>query len=140
LTTRCLLGPGSNLAVVVFAILAESPADDTACDLLDQWAQDNLNDPWRSGLEGFFKGISGAVVNSAFGACMGPLGGTLMTIAAPVMLVTQVYFNAIGIYDAYQRYRDTNSGDSRLLWVRSTCATVNLALTLIQFRLNLRRG
>ena len=99
--------------------------------------QDVLNGAWKSAAyrDQLFQNISSTVVNSAFGLIMGPLGGPLMTIAAPQLLLTQVAFNGINALEAYQYYQQT--GDSRLLLVRSMRAGVNIGLTLMQWRLNL---
>src|SRR5581483_9897662 len=89
----------ANLAAQIPAIAAQE-ALNTACNLLDLWAQDELRDPWKTASEGFIKGLEQGIATAAFGAIMGPFGGTLLSAAAPIFVVTQVYFNGIGIYDA----------------------------------------
>ena len=99
--------------------------------------QDVLNGAWKSAAyrDQLFQNISSTVVNSAFGLIMGPLGGPLMTIAAPQLLLTQVAFNGINALEAYQYYQQT--GDARLFLIRSMRAGVNIGMTLMQWRLNL---
>ena len=64
---------------------------------------------------------------------MGPLGGALMTVAAPALLITQVYYEGIGIVDAAQYYQAT--GDNRLLMVRSSFFLTDFTLTFLTWRL-----
>ena len=73
------------------------------------------------------------MVNQAFGIIMGPLGGALMTVAAPALLITQVYYEGIGIVDAAQYYQAT--GDNRLLMVRSSFFLTDFTLTFLTWRL-----
>lgn len=103
----------------------------------DSFGGGSIYTPWEPDFytEGLFRNIESTVVNRAFGAIMGPLGGALMTIAAPDLLMTQVYFTGIGLQEAWQHYQET--GDKRLLLVRSACASIDLGLLLFTWRLNL---
>ena len=93
-----------------------------------------LRNPWSPGsYNQWFHHIESTVINQAFGVIMGPLGGALMTVAAPALLATQVYYEGIGIVDAAQYYQAT--GDNRLLMVRSAFFLTDFTLTFLTWRL-----
>ena len=93
-----------------------------------------LRNPWNpASYTQWFHHIESTVVNQAFGVIMGPLGGALMTVAAPALLTTQVYYEGIGIVDAAQYYQAT--GDNRLLMVRSSFFLTDFTLTFLTWRL-----